>query len=121
MDEKDLNEAINQIEAFALKYTKIWEQMSGVRGAQDKACFMVSAEEITKDFHELLEVKKEFDGDDSVAIALGLAADALFKYSGQACLATGKKDGLTAIGIVDDDVAELGRLHLAAEKVQENK
>jgi len=119
MTEQELNVAVKKVEDFTLKYEGIWEKMSNVRKAEEKKSFMVSTEEFQNDFHDILAVKEEFKDSTPVILALGLASDAIFKYSGQACLAVGRKDGLAQIGIVKDDVAELGKLHIAAEEAKE--
>ena len=121
MTEEELNTAVKAVEDFTLKYEDKWKNMSNVRKPEEKKSFMSSIEEFEADFARLIDLKKQFPDSTPLVLALGIASEVIFKYSGQACLACGKKDGLSLIGVTGDNVAELGKLHIAAEEAKGKK
>lgn len=118
MTEEQITQSVKEIDDFVVKYQDIWQKMSNVRKPEEKASFMVSKEELRSDFSKLVSLKKDSEDAKDVLIALGNASSIIFKYSGQACLASGTKDGLNQIGIEGDDVAELGKFYLQAEEAK---
>ena len=118
MTEEQLNAAVKEIEEFTLKYEDIWKKMSNVRKPEEKASFMVSKEEFVGDFNKIVNIRRENEDSKPILIAGGIAAGIIFKYSGQACLAAGTKDGLAQIGIDGENVAELGKFYLQAEEAK---
>ena len=118
MTEEQLNAAVSEFEAFTNKYESIWKKMSEVRKPEEKASFMVSKEEFISDFSKLVNLRNDNENEQNLLLAGGLAASIIFKYSGQACLAAGTKDGLAEIGIEGDNVAELGKFYLQSEEAK---
>ncbi|MDO5331687.1 MAG: hypothetical protein Q4E99_03320 [Bacillota bacterium] len=118
MTQEQITQSVKEIEDFVAKYEDIWQKMSNVRKPEEKASYMVSKEEFIGDFVKLVGINKDADNAKDVLLALGNAAAIIFKYSGQACLATGTKDGLTQIGIEEEYVADLGKFYLQSEEAK---